>query len=95
MFSGATYNHARDYGRLGAQMLRVFNVMRDGEWRTLADIATATGDPQASVSARLRDLRKERFGGATVERKYRGRGLFAYRLAALADGAQLRLPGIE
>lgn len=79
-FDGATYDHARDSARLGEQMLAVLSVMADGQWRTLAAIASETNAPEASVSARLRDLRKPRFGGHTVNREYLRRGLFQYQL---------------
>jgi hypothetical protein len=55
--------------------------MLDHQWHTLADLAT-TGDPEASVSARLRDLRKPKFGGFHIERRYVSAGLWAYRLLA-------------
>lgn len=77
---GATFDAVFDFDRLNAQAKRVFRVMADGEWRTLRELAGATGDPEASVSARLRDLRKPRFGGLTVERRRRGRGLWEYRI---------------
>ena len=54
----------------------------DGKPRTLAEISAATGDPQASVSARLRDLRKEKFGGYIVTRTYIADGIFTYALGA-------------
>lgn len=82
-FSGDTYDRALDQVRLNAQMRRVVRLMCDGRWRTLAEIEKRTGDPQASISARLRDLRKEKFGLSTVERRRRGeevRGLHEYRL---------------
>lgn len=79
-FNGPDYVPARDNARLGAQILRVFNLMRDAQWRTLREIEAATGDPAASVSAQLRHLRKKRFGSHTVEREHRGEGLYAYRL---------------
>lgn len=60
---------AADTPRLNEQARRVYDLMADRQWRTLAQIAEATGDPEASVSARLRDLRKIRFGGHTVERR--------------------------
>jgi hypothetical protein len=69
--------------------------MADGRWRTLAEIEAATGDPQASISAQLRHLRKRRFGSSVVERRPRGdrsAGLYEYALiisdatrAALAE----------
>lgn len=81
-FDGETYEPARDETRLNVQLRAVRDLMADGKWRTLERIATATGHPEASVSARLRDLRKPRFGGHTVERRYVGDGLWEYRLAA-------------
>ena len=77
---GITYDHARDARRLAGQHARVLAFMRDGEWHTLAEIASHTRDPEASISARLRDLRKPRFGAHNIERQYVERGLWRYRL---------------
>jgi DNA-binding IclR family transcriptional regulator len=77
---GSTYVHERDARRLAGQHCRVLAYLRDGQWHTLAEIAEHTHDPEASVSARLRDLRKPKFGGYIVEREYVARGLFRYRL---------------
>ena len=79
-FDGETYVAARDRERLAAQIDRVRTLMLDGKWRSLDEIAASTKDPTASVSARLRDLRKERFGGNTVNRQYVTRGLFQYQV---------------
>ena len=89
-FDGKTYDPTKDAERLRGQTRRVFLIMWDGEWRTLAEIHDRIGerfdgqhDSEASVSARLRDLRKERFGGHTIDRRRRGegtRGLHEYRL---------------
>lgn len=79
-FDGAEYMPTRDDARLTGQLLRVWGAMKDGHWRTLEQIAKLTGDPQASVSAQLRHLRKPRFGGHQVEKRYLGRGLYEYRL---------------
>lgn len=68
-FDGETYDPSKDKIRLGSQAYKVFEVMRDGEWRTLQDIAHATQMPEASISARLRDFRKERFGEHEVQRQ--------------------------
>lgn len=75
---GETFDEARDGKRLNAQAVHVFRLMRDGKWRTLAEIADATGHPEASVSARLRDFRKV---GYTVDRRHVGKGLWQYRVA--------------
>lgn len=79
-FDGATYEPERDRERLTRELDRVRGLMEDGEWRTLAAIAEATGAPEASVSARLRDLRKQRHGSRIVERRYVSDGLWEYRL---------------
>jgi hypothetical protein len=80
MFDGETYDEALDEDRLKTQLARVRALMWDQRWRTLDDISRATGDPHASVSARLRDLRKGKFGAHIVERERVKRGLYRYRL---------------
>lgn len=79
---GETYEAEFDYTRLNKQMLAVYNVIKDGQWHTLGGIADVSGAPEASVSARLRDLRKPRFGGLIIERKRLPSlpGLWLYRL---------------
>lgn len=77
---GATYDDSRDRARLNRQALAVYDLMRDGQWRTLPQIAGLTGEPEASISARLRDLRKPRFGEYIVERRYLSDGMWAYRV---------------
>jgi hypothetical protein len=82
-FDGSTYSHAFDYERLNAQTKRVYDCIKGGKWMTLDEISTATGDPPASVSARLRDLRKAAFGSHLIERRARGErsmGLFEYSM---------------
>ena len=84
-FDGCAYQTEFDFSRLTGQIRRVYDCMRDGRWRTLEEIAAVTKDPQASLSAQLRNLRKARFGGFTVEKRARGdrsRGLFEYRLSS-------------
>ena len=80
LFDGATYEPERDQARLSRQARLVLDVMLDGNWLTLAEIARVTGCPEASVSARLRDLRKWRYGRRTIERRYVKDGLHEYRL---------------
>jgi hypothetical protein len=80
VFGGPTYEPEFDAERLGKQARSVFKLMSDERWRSLADIARDTGYPEASVSARLRDFRKRRFGGFIVERQRVAGGLYHYRL---------------
>jgi hypothetical protein len=79
-FNGSDYDHQRDTQRLSNQYQRVFSLMQDGEWRSLRNISDSTGDPESSVSAQLRHMRKDRFGNHTVEKKHEGHGLYLYRV---------------
>ncbi len=79
-FDGETYSYRADRGRLKSLLERVFAYMKDGRWRTLSQIQGACGGSEASVSARLRDFRKPRFGGFDVQRKRTEHGLWHYRL---------------
>lgn len=78
--SGTTYDDDRDRDRLNRQARLVWTVMSDGAWHTLADLSHRTDQPEASVSARLRDLRKRRFGSHIVNRRYAGDGLWEYQV---------------
>lgn len=83
-FDGATYSSQQDKARLNGQMLAVFNLMKDGVWRTLAEIHAVVKGSEAGISARLRDLRKDKWGAHSVERRRRGngeRGLHEYSLS--------------
>ena len=66
--------------RLSGQLSRVWELMRDGEWRSIAEIAEKVNATEQGVSARLRDLRKEKYGAHDVERRLDGPGLFRYRI---------------
>lgn len=77
---GVTYDRARDLSRLNNQARLVFDAMRYGDWRSLAEIAAITGAPEASISARLRDFRKPTMGGFTVQRRRLDGGLWQYRV---------------
>ena len=66
--------------KMTKQYLRVFNLMKDAKWRTLRGISAEADAPEASVSARLRDMRKERFGSHKVERERGEGGTHTYRL---------------
>ena len=85
-FNGADYAPDRDNARLSTQLQDIVDLMRDGDWRSLPDIAVETGHPEASISAQLRHLRKPRFGAHTVDRRYVGHGLYEYRLELAPHG---------
>lgn len=81
---GASFDAKRDGARLNRQAQDVFNVMADGKWHDLEEISLITDHPEASVSARLRDLRKPKFGGFTIEKMNHGKGLWTYRMGQAA-----------
>ena len=77
---GATYDPAKDSERLKRLLGRVWNVMSDGKWHTLAELSWRTEGSEAGVSARLPDLRKWRFGGYQVDHRRITGGLWEYRM---------------
>jgi len=77
---GETYEREFDYERLNAQARRVYNLLTTGTWWTLSQISGITQDPEASISARLRDFRKPEFGSLDIERRRLDDGLWEYRL---------------
>ncbi len=82
-FSGSDYSAMVDKKRLTGQIKRIYALMVDGGWRTLREIETSTGDPQSSISAQLRNLRKIKFGSHVINKRRRGdrtNGLFEYKL---------------
>lgn len=79
-FDGSSFEPVLDADRLTRQLDSVRCLMLDHQWRSLSEIAAATGCPEASVSARLRDLRKPKFGGYVVERRRRTAATFEYRV---------------
>ena len=83
MFNGPDYTPVLDRKRLTKQHEVIRELMIDGVWRSLSEIAITTGYPESSISAQLRHLRKKRFGAYVVDKKRRGertKGLFEYHL---------------
>lgn len=88
-FSGAAYEAKYDEIRLTGQIGRVFRAMKDSKYRTLDEIAdriyemSGKRDGAASISAQLRNLRKDSFGSHTLNRRTRGErksGLWEYQI---------------
>ncbi len=55
-------------------------LLENNAWWTLAEISERLNYPEASISAQLRHLRKERFGSYIVEKKRRTQGTWEYRI---------------
>lgn len=78
---GPAFDARLDGERVMTQMERIRDFMlNQHSYQTLNEIAEATGDPVASISAQLRHLRKPRFGGFVVakRRRYSDSGLWEY-----------------
>jgi hypothetical protein len=79
LFDGSTYDAARDEVRLTGQLQNVRQILSDNRWHTLSEIAQRIGGSEAGISARIRDLRKPKFGNHTIDRQHIGGGLWRYR----------------
>lgn len=71
-----------DAARFSTQLAKIQAVMADCEWHTLSELATRCGCSESGASARVRDLRKAKFGGHVIERQRVSGGLWQYRLRA-------------
>lgn len=65
---------------LNGKIADIFECMKDGQWRTLTWLEKQVGMTGSGTSAALRSLRKPKYGGHTVERRYVGGRLYEYRL---------------
>ena len=58
---GSTFSELSDGPRLERQYERVLAILMDGKKRTLRELADAANAPEASTSARFRELRANNF----------------------------------
>ncbi len=65
--------------RLKRQLVQVYELLLLDDL-TLEELSAKTNAPTSSVSARIRDLRKPRFGGFRVDREHLSNGLYRYML---------------
>lgn len=78
-FLGSTFEPVRDEERLSKQLKAVHDVMKDGQRRSLRALADAAGCPEASASARFRDLKRL---GFPMQKQNLGGGLWTYWMEA-------------
>lgn len=69
-----------DQKRLRKTYKRIWELMADGEYRTLHQIASHAGCMTTSASAALRAFRRPDFGMHKVDAKNMGNGVWRYRL---------------
>ena len=84
-FDGTTYEPKQDDHRLIPLIKELFIVMSDSKFRTLPELEKILKHRYmiTSISSKLRDLRKEKFGGHIVNRQNRGdrkNGFYEYQL---------------
>jgi len=78
---GRTYDPDRDFGRLSHQMRHVWRLLADGNWHTPQEVCNLIGCSDAAATARIRDLRKPRYGGHVVKSRPRaGGGTWEYKI---------------
>jgi len=80
---------------------RVYEVMKGGAWWTLFDLQREVESrfgcrySDSSISARVRDFRKEMFGGYEVKKRQIGGRVFEYRLIVIEAPRQPRQLAME
>ena len=79
-FDGTTYIPTLDHSRLTKGLRKVYDAMTDGRWWSLHELSLRCGVYEQSIGSRVRDIRKERFGGFQVDRKRIAKGLWMYKL---------------
>ena len=88
-FDGHHYEPKKDRYRLSGQIEKIFKFIQKHstdlfgmeKWMTVGEISVYTEFPEASISAQLRNLRKEKFGGHNIQGRYRQfTRIFEYRL---------------
>ena len=84
-FDGQTFDYSQDHSRLKTALERVAMLMRDGQPRTLREIADGANTSESGASARLRDLRKPkwamRYNVAAVDSEKVSGGLWLYSVS--------------
>ena len=93
LFDGYTYDESRDESALASQLDAVRNAMMNGQWWTYKQLREhlqrhhQINATDTSLSARIRDLRKIRFGGYKVQSRHKTRREWEYRIDLQASAA--------
>ena len=78
---GETYNEELDGERMTTQLELVREIMSDQGWHRNIEVANRVDCSESGAAARIRDLRKEKFGSWEIVRRRvaHGNGLHEYR----------------
>jgi hypothetical protein len=80
-FDGETYKYLIDFERMDTLFRQVWDIMEDNRWHYPAELEDALRPHLwASLSARVRDPRKLKWGEHLVLSEPRGNGLWRYKL---------------
>ena len=95
---GTAFNEEDDGKRIRTQMqvIRDYMLANSKKYLTLKAIEIETGYPQSSISAQLRHLKKQRFGGYELRKErmsINNKGTYVYNLKQPAK-EQLTLQGV-
>ena len=80
-FDGETYDEELDGERMTTQLELVREIMSDQGWHRILEVANRVDCSESGAAARIRDLRKEKFGSWEIVRRRvaHGNGLHEYR----------------
>ena len=80
-FDGETYDEELDGERMTTQLELVREIMSDQRWHRILEVANRVDCSESGAAARIRDLRKEKFGSWEIARRRvaHGKGLHEYR----------------
>jgi hypothetical protein len=98
IFDGETYDREKDAARLMRAQDRVLAFMSDGQWHLPEEVRLELDlPPGTAITSRIRDLRKQRFGAFTVERRRHadGSGRYEYRLELHKRAAERRQEDVK
>ncbi len=82
LFDGVTIDPELDDGRLTTKVGKTYQAMRGGGGWKLSELAERIESTEAGASARIRDLRKPRWGGHVIEATRLPSNLWLYRMTS-------------
>jgi hypothetical protein len=82
LFDGPDLDRDLDDPRLTSQLAVIYRLLKSGRWWKLHELAAVSGASEAGASARIRDLRKPKFGNHQIARRRISGGLYEYRMVA-------------
>ena len=74
--------HEEQQDRARDQLFRVWNYLRNHTWVRVPEMAEALGISQTGAASRIRDLRKAKYGGHIVLRRFLGHGIYEFSLGS-------------